>query len=73
MKLCNGKYEFYRDVAGVLCKRHGEPWRDFIGDKAVNALFEYALQLEHELSEAQATIQRQLRYAEAVAEAMDRE
>lgn len=41
--LCDGKYEFYRDAAGVLCKRNGEPWRDFLGDKAISALFEYAL------------------------------
>lgn len=43
--LCDGKYEFYRDAAGLLCKRHGEPWRDFLGDKAISALFEYALEM----------------------------
>jgi len=35
------KYRFWTDVHGALrCDRHGELWRDFIGDKAVRALFD---------------------------------
>jgi hypothetical protein len=42
----SGKYEFYKDEKGILhCKRYGKEWRDFVGDKAVTALFDYALQL----------------------------
>lgn len=42
----NGKYEFYTDGASVACRRHGEAWRVFVGDKAVGALFDYAKELE---------------------------
>ena len=38
--LCGGKYVFRIDERGVLlCLRHGEPWREFIGDNAILALF----------------------------------
>ena len=46
----NGKYRFYfKDDtwSTVYADRYGEPWRDFIGDKAVRALFVYALELKN--------------------------
>lgn len=49
MKLCEGKYEFYKENHSVHCKRYGEVWRDFIGDGAVLALFDYAEDLEEKV------------------------
>lgn len=41
IKLEHGKYTFQHDTetGRLTCLRHGEAWRDFIGDKAVFALF----------------------------------
>lgn len=40
ISLCEGKYRFGMDDRGVLvCFRHGESWRTFIGDNAVLALY----------------------------------
>jgi len=49
LTLCDGKYTFYRhpDNGTLLCDRYGEPWREFIGDKAVAALFDAAMQVTH--------------------------
>lgn len=44
--LCDGKYTFVWDGTRLVCLRHGEPWRDFVGDNAVLALFRYARELE---------------------------
>ncbi len=48
----DGKYRFYvhLDDSTLLCDRHGETWRDFIGDKAVSALFTRCLDLQMELA-----------------------
>lgn len=47
IELCGGKYKFYTDERGVLlCLRHGEPWRDFVGDNAVLALYRECLDLK---------------------------
>ncbi len=44
VKLENGKYEFYIHTDGALyCLRHGEDWREFVGDHAVHLLFLEAL------------------------------
>lgn len=52
--LCGGKYRFYIDELNVLrCSRHGENWRDFIGDNAVLALFRECLELEGKLEDIQ--------------------
>ncbi len=41
----DGKYEFRRMKNGsLLCYRHGESWRDFVGDRAVGALFDECLE-----------------------------
>jgi len=42
----NGKYRFYVKDDILCCDRYGEPWRDFIGDKAVHALFQECLERE---------------------------
>lgn len=43
----DGKYVFFKDTEGlVYCHRYGKPWREFLGDKAVSALFDYALNLK---------------------------
>jgi len=56
--LCDGKYEFVRDPAyGLKCLRHGESWREFIGDNAVHELFGEVLRLRGELSMAQDEIE----------------
>lgn len=48
--LSDGKYIFFIDGAlNLYCDRYGEPWRDFIGDNAVTALFRYARELEEQL------------------------
>ena len=45
----DGKYRLYEDLPGIIkADRHGEYWRDFIGDKAVYALFSRAVELEKE-------------------------
>lgn len=47
INLCDNKYIFYTDEDGSLyCKRNGEDWRDFIGDKAVSALFDECFRLK---------------------------
>lgn len=57
MLLEDGKYEFVmRESDGVLlCRRHGQEWREFVGDKAVTALFQRCRELEaglrHELGD----------------------
>lgn len=50
LKLCDGKYKFYVGEPGVLiCDRYDKPWRDFTGDKAVQALYDYAQELRSAL------------------------
>lgn len=46
MKLCDGKYEFKMDGPRLVCLRHGEPWREFVGDNAILSLFRHAEELE---------------------------
>lgn len=47
MKLCGGKYEFVMGKDGILrCLRHGDSWREFVGDNAVLALFRHAEELD---------------------------
>jgi hypothetical protein len=42
----DGKYKFEKHEDGsLICKRYGENWREFIGDNAVHALFDYAFKL----------------------------
>lgn len=48
--LSDNKYKFFETDEGFLrCHRHGESWRNFIGDKAVHRLFGYAIELQAEL------------------------
>ena len=44
----DGKYRFYMENHTLKCDRYGEKWREFIGDKAVSALFGYAIDLIEE-------------------------
>lgn len=47
VRLEAGKYNFFKDATGLLrCYRYGEPWREFLGDKAVSALFDRCQELE---------------------------
>lgn len=41
-----GKYTFISNNGVMSCLRYGEQWKDYIGDKAVGALFDYAKELE---------------------------
>jgi len=38
--LCDGKYKFYRINGTLVCDRLGDQWREFVGDKAISALFD---------------------------------
>lgn len=59
MKLCDGKYDFSVGLSGVLfCDRYREPWRDFVGDKAVHALYNHAVELERKLADIQTCFDR---------------
>ena len=51
IRLEDGKYTFRRDSKGFLTadRYDQQRWRDFIGDKAVAALFDYALALRESL------------------------
>lgn len=51
INLYDGKYAFRESDDGrtVECLRNGEWWRNFIGDKAVHALLDYACELQDEL------------------------
>jgi len=52
ISVCDDKYLFFEDEHGTLrCTRNGEPWRDFLGDKAVSALFTYCLELENPVND----------------------
>ncbi len=42
--LMGGKYRFYKVDGALRCDRYGERWREFVGDKAILALFAYALE-----------------------------
>jgi len=45
INLYDGKYTFKEQEDGsLICLRYGEKWRDFIGDNAVHALFNYCCQ-----------------------------
>ena len=46
--LDDGKYRFYEKHYILYCDRYGKPWREFIGDKAVWALFDKCLELLEE-------------------------
>ena len=48
IRLTDGKYTFRKGSKGdLIADRYGqEGWREFLGDKAVGALFDYALELQ---------------------------
>ncbi len=47
ISLEDGKYLFYK-VDGLLkCQRYREDWREFLGDHAVTALFDYAAEMTY--------------------------
>ncbi len=45
VELSDGKYTFYESNHILKCHRYGEPWREFTGDNAVHALFDYCIEL----------------------------
>ena len=45
----NGKYRFYVRDYLLYCDRYNEPYREFIGNKAVHALFNECLNRRDEL------------------------
>lgn len=52
----DGKYLFALSEDGRLyCERYSEPWRSFLGDKAVHALFQEVLTLRASLAEPRFT------------------
>lgn len=52
LELDGGKYVFEYDDGPehkpLRCLRYGEEWRDFVGDKAVLALFHFAVEQRDE-------------------------
>jgi hypothetical protein len=71
IKLNGGKYEFFMGLGGggggvLMCNRYGEAWRMFTGDKAVHALYSYALQLRELLEKAVEDGKAHMRRAEAL-------
>lgn len=51
VNLCDGKYKFKEEDDGLICLRYGEPWREFIGDKAVHALFDLCWEMKERSNE----------------------
>jgi hypothetical protein len=58
VKLDDGKYEFYIPYGqgSLRCKRYGEQWREFVGDKAVRSLFDEVLRLRELAVAAEARV-----------------
>ncbi|MGH7240693.1 MAG: hypothetical protein ACREGB_00160 [Candidatus Saccharimonadales bacterium] len=46
LSLEGGKYKFQYVDNALACLRYGQPWREFVGDKAVFSLFYQALELQ---------------------------
>ncbi len=58
INLSNGKYRFLQNKEGLLtCRRYDEAWRAFVGDKAVGQLFDYAFELQSQLTECREEIE----------------
>jgi hypothetical protein len=56
-----GEFLFYKDDKGILrCLRHGQVWRDFLGDHAVTALFNHAISVAQSESTAIVALRRLL-------------
>lgn len=53
--LYDGKYCFIKEGVDLKCLRYGKEWREFIGDNAIHALFDYAKELEKYVPEATVT------------------
>lgn len=53
ISLADGKYTFrYNiDTCEFICLRNGEPWRDFLGDKAIWLLFSKAYETKYLLED----------------------
>jgi hypothetical protein len=60
VKLLEGKYTFHKsDYEGsLICLRYGDPWRRFVGDKAVHALFDECVDLRNKLAEKDAALKK---------------
>ena len=56
--LSDGKYEFYEHNHIVRCDRYGERWREFIGDKAIRALFDHATEQAEQIERLKKAIER---------------
>jgi len=52
IELEDGKYTFQVVDSTLTCKRYNEGWRVLSGDKAVMALFQYALKLQAKIADS---------------------
>ena len=53
----DGKYKFQETEEGpLICLRYNFPWRVFLGDKAVHALFDKCLDLQEEVNRLKETV-----------------
>lgn len=50
LQLDDGKYEFFVESGILKCLRYGKEWREFTGDKAVHALFDYCESLQAQIA-----------------------
>lgn len=52
LSLEDGKYTFRMDNHSLYCDCYGEPWREFVGDKAISALFQHAQSMHMAIEDA---------------------
>jgi hypothetical protein len=53
IELCDGKYTYINDDDGQRVLRHGEPWRDLVGDNFVLAMAQRIEELKELLEEVE--------------------
>lgn len=56
LELSEGKYRFHEHMNILKCDRNSQPWRSFLGDKAIWSLFNLACDLQDEVKRLQAEI-----------------
>lgn len=52
LTLEDGKYTFRMEGFSLYCDRYGEPWREFVGDKAISALYVHARDMRRAIDDA---------------------
>jgi hypothetical protein len=60
IELYDGKYTYINDEQGQRALRHGEPWRDLVGDGLVLAMAQRIEELEAKLQAVEDIAQKEL-------------